>query len=60
VSAARCPTCKKPATKAGNKVYPFCCERCQLVDLGAWLDEKYRIPEDTDAKPAPPGEDPET
>lgn len=40
-----CPTCKKASIKEGNKVFPFCCERCQLVDLGKWLDEEYRIPE---------------
>ncbi|MEO8554816.1 MAG: DNA gyrase inhibitor YacG [Kofleriaceae bacterium] len=54
-----CPTCKKAAAKDGNKVFPFCCERCQLVDLGRWLDEAYRIPEATEAKPPAPG-DPET
>jgi len=42
-----CPTCKKASKKDGNKVFPFCCERCQLVDLGKWLDEEYRIPEET-------------
>jgi endogenous inhibitor of DNA gyrase (YacG/DUF329 family) len=23
---------------------PFCCERCRLVDLGRWLDEKNGLP----------------
>jgi endogenous inhibitor of DNA gyrase (YacG/DUF329 family) len=23
--------------------FPFCSERCRLVDLGAWLDGNYRI-----------------
>jgi hypothetical protein len=23
---------------------PFCCERCRLIDLGRWLDEKQRLP----------------
>lgn len=23
--------------------FPFCSERCKLIDLGLWLDEKYRI-----------------
>jgi endogenous inhibitor of DNA gyrase (YacG/DUF329 family) len=41
---ARCPTCKAVAKKDGNKVFPFCCERCQLVDLGRWLNEDYRVP----------------
>ena len=42
----RCPTCRGPAklAKDGNKAFPFCCTRCQLVDLGRWLDEEYRVP----------------
>jgi endogenous inhibitor of DNA gyrase (YacG/DUF329 family) len=39
-----CPTCKKPAQRDGNKLYPFCSERCQIVDLGRWLSEEYRVP----------------
>jgi hypothetical protein len=27
-----------------NKLFPFCSERCHLVDLGRWLGEEYRIP----------------
>ncbi len=23
---------------------PFCSERCKLLDLGAWLEGRYRIP----------------
>ncbi|MGH7179578.1 MAG: DNA gyrase inhibitor YacG [Tepidisphaeraceae bacterium] len=23
--------------------FPFCSERCKLIDLGRWLEEKYRI-----------------
>lgn len=40
---ARCPTCRGIALKDGNKVFPFCSERCQLLDLGRWLDEEYRV-----------------
>ena len=39
-----CPTCRRPAVKTDNKFFPFCCERCHLVDLGRWLGEEYRIP----------------
>jgi uncharacterized protein len=39
-----CPQCKKEAPWADNPFRPFCSERCRLVDLGAWLDEKYTIP----------------
>ena len=53
---AKCPTCRGPSIKEGNKLFPFCCERCQLIDLGRWLDEKYRVP----GEPADPDEiDPE-
>ncbi len=50
----KCPTCGKaiPSATSGSdgkkkmnaKFFPFCSERCRLVDLGAWLDEGYRIP----------------
>jgi endogenous inhibitor of DNA gyrase (YacG/DUF329 family) len=45
----KCPICKKPVTEAppaGGKSgpFPFCSERCQLIDLGRWLDGKYQVP----------------
>lgn len=42
-----CPTCRAPVSKDParlNKLFPFCSERCHLVDLGRWLGEDYRIP----------------
>ena len=41
-----CPRCRKQVTKDGNKLYPFCSERCHLIDLGRWLAEEYRVPVD--------------
>jgi len=42
---ARCPTCRKAASPRGeNPFFPFCSERCKLVDLGKWLAGEYRIP----------------
>lgn len=38
-----CPTCKQVAVRDGNKLFPFCCERCYMVDLGRWLGEEYRV-----------------
>jgi endogenous inhibitor of DNA gyrase (YacG/DUF329 family) len=32
-----------------NKLFPFCSERCHLVDLGRWLGEEYRVPGPTAA-----------
>jgi endogenous inhibitor of DNA gyrase (YacG/DUF329 family) len=48
-----CPICKKQATARDdpahpNKYFPFCGERCQLIDLGRWLDGKYQIPVESD------------
>jgi hypothetical protein len=41
---ARCPTCHREVAWAGNPHRPFCSLTCRLVDLGVWLDERYRIP----------------
>lgn len=44
-----CPTCKRPVhtyspgTCDRPKFFPFCSERCRLIDLNAWLDADYRI-----------------
>jgi endogenous inhibitor of DNA gyrase (YacG/DUF329 family) len=42
-----CPTCRQRAAWQGNPHRPFCTLTCRLIDLGVWLDEGYRIPEDT-------------
>ena len=39
----RCPICRKPAAWEGNPHRPFCGERCRVVDLGNWADERYRV-----------------
>lgn len=40
-----CPTCQHETTMAISNTYrPFCCERCKLIDLGAWASEEYKIP----------------
>jgi endogenous inhibitor of DNA gyrase (YacG/DUF329 family) len=38
----RCPICKKPA-KAADADFPFCSERCRLIDLGKWASGAYVI-----------------
>ncbi len=41
----RCPICDRPAkARAENRAFPFCSERCKLIDLGKWLSEQYRVP----------------
>ena len=47
VTQYRCPQCQQPAAWTGNPDRPFCSERCRLIDLGAWIDEGYRIPADS-------------
>lgn len=46
-----CPICKRPVDlppahpdASGSPHYPFCSERCKLIDLGRWLDGKYQVP----------------
>lgn len=56
----KCPTCGKPTQYSkDNPVRPFCSERCQALDLGAWADEKYRVPDpiDTQSSESETGDD---
>ena len=44
---ARCPRCHKAVvTDPENRPadYPFCSERCRLLDLSKWLQGEYSIP----------------
>jgi uncharacterized protein len=38
----RCPTCKKRVRSDGPE-FPFCSERCRLIDLGKWASGAYVI-----------------
>jgi endogenous inhibitor of DNA gyrase (YacG/DUF329 family) len=45
----RCPICKKPVSDdppadGAKNYFPFCSERCKLIDLGRWLEGRYQIP----------------
>jgi len=40
----RCPHCKKKVVKKDNPFWPFCSERCKMIDLGKWATEQYRVP----------------
>jgi len=44
----KCPICKK-AVSPDEPFFPFCSERCKIIDLGNWASEKYVI-----STPAPP------
>lgn len=47
MSERRCPICGKEVRPRGeNPDYPFCSHRCRMIDLGKWLGEEYRIPDE--------------
>jgi uncharacterized protein len=52
----RCPICRaalkvdESAVERGEKLpafFPFCSDRCRLVDLGRWATGSYAIPGET-------------
>lgn len=38
----KCPICKKLVTRKDAE-FPFCSERCRLIDLGKWASGAYVI-----------------
>lgn len=52
MSTIHCPICEKSFDSNQSAAPPFCSERCRLIDLGRWLDERYGLeyesPEKTD------------
>ena len=38
----RCPTCKKLVLRSDAE-FPFCSERCRLIDLGKWASDGYVV-----------------
>ena len=44
LTVVKCPTCKTDVIWGEQSPYrPFCCKRCQLIDLGEWADEEKAI-----------------
>jgi len=41
----KCPICRKPTDSESSADFPFCSERCRLLDLGNWASEKYVVSE---------------
>jgi endogenous inhibitor of DNA gyrase (YacG/DUF329 family) len=42
LTSLRCPTCRKLVLRDGED-FPFCSDRCRLIDLGKWASGAYRI-----------------
>lgn len=42
VLSLRCPTCRKLVLR-GEEGFPFCSERCKMIDLGKWASGDYVI-----------------
>jgi endogenous inhibitor of DNA gyrase (YacG/DUF329 family) len=43
MASHRCPICDKEFRPEESRALPFCSDRCRLVDLGRWLDERYGL-----------------
>ncbi len=44
MALVRCPVCERSFEPEQSPAMPFCSERCRLVDLGRWIDERYAMP----------------
>ena len=42
VRSLRCPTCKKLVLRKDPE-FPFCSDRCRLIDLGKWASGAYVV-----------------
>jgi len=38
----KCPICRKDVARSDPE-FPFCSDRCRLIDLGNWASGKYVI-----------------
>lgn len=58
-----CPICRKPVDSDVDSDFPFCSERCRLLDLGNWASEKYVVSEplfDEEGDESPESEKPKS
>ena len=39
-----CIQCGRAYELTSTKTHPFCSQRCQMVDLGRWLNEEIQLP----------------
>jgi uncharacterized protein len=42
VVSLRCPTCRAIVLRS-DEHFPFCSDRCRLIDLGKWASGAYKI-----------------
>src|SRR5262249_2722963 len=42
VKSLQCPTCKV-VVQTKDEHFPFCSDRCRLIDLGKWASGGYKI-----------------
>lgn len=55
-----CPACGTSIPwSTDNPWRPFCCERCKMLDLGAWASEQHAIPGDPTLAEGLPDTDPD-
>jgi endogenous inhibitor of DNA gyrase (YacG/DUF329 family) len=55
--SVNCPNCGRPVLwSAASPHRPFCSPRCRQIDLGAWAEEKYRVPAQEDPDDPPDGD----
>jgi endogenous inhibitor of DNA gyrase (YacG/DUF329 family) len=50
-----CPICDRRLEGPVDKwpQFPFCCQKCKLVDLGRWLSGGYGMPKDEEENDLP-------
>lgn len=46
MNGVTCPICGRRLTGSITDwpSFPFCSQRCKMIDLGRWLEESYSIP----------------
>jgi uncharacterized protein len=53
----KCPQCGGPSVYGpDNPFRPFCSERCKNIDLGAWANEEFRVPDESPPDDQPFGD----
>jgi len=49
----KCSTCGRKFFLQQSPTPPFCSQRCQMIDLGHWLDESIGVPFEGDSGDVP-------